>query len=460
MAQPEVPAGVVEAGPENQIIVVSAPGAGPKTSNRVTEQLQTYADTVKTGNERAIRAERDDMVSLFDTLYDGLCESDRSELRNMVATQLTPGHRDTKAYFESRGEASSAAYFARYIGAECLQPEVYFHGDGTVNYPKTKSAIREQTTGRRGKIVIGGYFGLDEFGRTWLLGPGGSDRTGALYGGALGVPYHNFTDVHGIYTAPPKYVQAAYSVGELTRREVREGANAGSQVLQGDTIVDLDEFDTNGVVISVKKASDPHGPHTLVVPDSSYFERRNVADEIARQKPVVALSARDDLTVINIDDLGMAEAVGYLSPILDKMRKLGLSLANLPSAEDFASITLHRTEQNGEAIADLVDFTRGRLLRKSGAVTVEDMGVVTLIGEGLRDRRMNAEVIARTLGSASMHNISATPLPGLNSPSASFLVTHPNINGEWSPYEMPSDSSPTRNLLKIIHKLELEPVVD
>ncbi len=445
MDQPEVVAGIVEGRSERQIIVVSA-AAG------ITKKLRNYS-VLATNTEDdtpEIKAIRDEIVERYDERYKSLGDKTRGALRDYGANLLMPGKPNPNFYI-SVGERLSAKYGGHLFEARSMAPAVIFGPDGKVDYPATMSAIQIQVHNSREKrLAIPGFYGFDDNLRIHLLDEGGSDRTGSLYGRATGWDYENWTDQPGIRSADPRIIAHAPTIGELTWREIREGANSGSKVLQGDSISDLGDSD---ITVTVRDTFKPDGLFTYAHKDSSRFRER----EIDLRHPVVAVSGRDDLAVINIDDLGMANSLGYSEGIFKRMRQLGLSLANYPTLEDYASITLHRTDNNAEAILELADYIRQNLITGgSDNVTIENMGVVSLIGEALHDRRTNAQAVARGIGSAAVHDITVTSIPGLQGPSTSFLVTH-RPEDDLAEDKRPEDYVTTVNrLVRILHAYEVE----
>ncbi len=432
MAQPELPAGIVEKRPEQQEIVVSAPGVDELTSEKMTDTLIRYADTV-IHDSPAQTTLKSEIIDRFDYMYALLGDDDRREMRQALALQLTPSSRDDKEYFVSRGEAFSAAYFAKLIGATCTSPALHFLGNGQLDRIGTADAIRKQIAGIDGRVVIPGFFGTDKFGRIWLLQRGGSDRSGAIYAAALGLDYENWTDVEGVYTAPPKKVPAAQPVAELTRHEVREGAHGGSGVLQGDTILDLDGSDT---VTYVRSTLNPEGAYTKIVADASQFETR----VLSLDHPVVAVSGRDDLVALHIDDMGMADSVGYSERIYKEMARLGLPYEHSPTAQDYLSLVFRQSRETMEGIETLADFAHDNLMSPSGTISIEETGAVYLVGEALRDRRTNQLTLTRSLGHASVHGFNIEPMKNKLSPSLAFLT----------------DRAAVDPLMRIFHAYEIE----
>ncbi len=425
MAQPEAVARVVEAHPEHKAIIVSAPGTDPSTGLKMTDSLLTYGLWDEQHSAQALEL-RDEIVDRFDTLYSMLDNQVRSEMRTVCASMLESGNTNPH-FYTALGERISARYFASLIGAHSLRPAIYFNKNGELNPGKTKAQIRTQISKTQGgRVVIPGFYGYNPDHEVRLLGRGGSDRTGALYAGALGLDYENWTDVSGIYSADPRIVDSAHIIPELTRDEVREGAHGGSGVLQGNAILDLSG---SGVTTIVKNTNDPEAPGTRIT---------HSLDK-ARERAVVAVSGREDLVKIAIHDLGMAEKQGYVAELLTKLALHGLSFEHMPAAQDSFGITLH-AESDNLGVQEFVNFASNHRLSQQASITNEECGAVYVVGEGLRDQMQLQRVTARVLSMAAGLDISVLPVVGTRSPSLALLTNREQV--------VP--------LVRAIHKYEVE----
>lgn len=417
MAQPAVVAELIERSPEQRIIVVSAPGKDPHTNFKITDRS---IDLYNLHGLPAEHALRDEIIDRFDTVYDMLGTKDRRGLRTYACEELDEamvGH--NYDHLISRGEAISARGLSILIGAQLMQPHIMFNRNGTVNHRRTDEEIRkwyaqnDALSNGHSVAVTPGFYGQDITGRTWTLGRGGSDRTGVMYPGALGVDGENWTDVNGIYSADPRKVQGAVLLSEVTREEVREGAHAGSGVLQGDAILDLNGFNT---IITVRNTFKPNGSGTRVVKDVDAL--------IERDTPIISVTGRDDITQIDIHDMGMALRTGYMAKRLKEFGRLGLAWAHMPTAEDSVSMTLVDDGQDNAAQVEVfAEYLRRNMLSGSGRVTVGSVGRVSVVGEGLRqDPLIHTLATANVLSMAVRNGHGALPVSTANSPSLSFLV--------------------------------------
>lgn len=414
MAQPEVVAGIVEARPDQRLIVVSAPGLSPDFPLKMTDILYYYAALVhgqdpttvlkdekvleklenrytQNGCAANIQTVADDVIERYDTIYAKLSLGTRGLLRGMTYRELVP--RDysvqTMNYYASLGEVVSARYFAQLTGGHFRPADFIRFQDDRLDRHATRQAIaraaQTDLLSDDRPTIVPGFMGRDQNGAVRLLGRGGSDRTQVLLQTALGWDGENWTDVNGVFTADPRVIKTAQVIGELTNEEIREGAHGGSGVLQGDTILDLDG---SKVAVTILNTFDPAAPGTRVVADAHEF----VSRRINPKRPIVALSGRP-LMELTVRDLGMADERGYLARLLHRAAELGISLEHVPAAQDAATFTIHAAV-SAEALEAFRKSVEYHTVNDSASVEVKEKGVVYVVGEALR----SAEVGTRTLG--------------------------------------------------------------
>ncbi|MFI5005790.1 MAG: aspartate kinase [Solirubrobacterales bacterium] len=113
--------------------------------------------------------------------------------------------------------------------------------------------------------VVPGFLGATHDGRTTLLGRGGSDYTAAILGHSLEAErVEIWTDVDGVLSADPRFVEDARPLPRLAYAEAAALAAAGAKVLHPRTVAPLAE---RGIPVVVKNTLRPDSPGTWV--DSS-----------------------------------------------------------------------------------------------------------------------------------------------------------------------------------------------
>src|SRR5581483_1273964 len=122
-----------------------------------------------------------------------------------------------------------------------------------------------------GKVVIvAGFQGINDEGRTTTLGRGGSDLTAIALAAAIQADKCEiYTDVDGVYTADPRVVKDARKLAEISYDEMLELASLGSKVMQSRSV----EFAKKYGVIFEVRSSFNHNPGTIVKEEVAYMEQ-------------------------------------------------------------------------------------------------------------------------------------------------------------------------------------------
>lgn len=412
MAHPEVVASIIDTSPERQIIVASAPGRLEAGGPKVTDLLIDYAAT-------ADNTVRDDILDRFKSVFEGLSPSIAASLIDELKRDLDDESKSDEEIV-SRGEYFSAKALAARLGIQFVDASELFRFSGSAFDRQTTEHLISQRLGNLSvgqKIAVPGFYGKDQNGQVRLFERGGSDRHGAILSSTSGLTYENWTDVDGIFSADPRIVPSARVIDVLTRDEVREGAHGGAEVLQGDTIIDLNG---SSVDVVIRNTFNPSAPGTKVVKSR----------DVLPYESAVAFSGRDDLSEITVNDMGMANTPGYVAHLLDYFGDLGLSVQHMPQAQDAFSITaLAKTDAEQAAVQEFIKYAQHNLRTKTASVEVSAKGVVYAVGEALKDPRRRTAAQVHMLGEVLVRGYSVEDVVShRNSPSLAFLVCPEDVN--------------------------------
>jgi aspartate kinase len=110
------------------------------------------------------------------------------------------------------------------IGTEAV------HRNARIEHIDTVRIEQALSSGR--VVVVAGFQGMDAYGEITTLGRGGSDTTAVAIAASIHADQCDiYTDVDGIYTSDPRYVDGARKLQELSYDEMLELANLGAGVL-------------------------------------------------------------------------------------------------------------------------------------------------------------------------------------------------------------------------------------
>ena len=192
-------------------------------------------------------------------------------LRGMAALgEASPRATDRAASYGERASAvlMASALRARGVHAQALDATDLIRTDSAfgaaaVDEARTNAQIQAARDARAGVVlVVPGFTGADEAGRTTTLGRGGSDLTASLLGAALDADrIEIWTDVDGMLTADPRLVEDAFSIPQMTYAEAAEMATFGAKVLFPPTMAPALRA---GIPIHVRNTFRPDVPGTVV----------------------------------------------------------------------------------------------------------------------------------------------------------------------------------------------------
>lgn len=395
MACPERAARIFTEDPErNEVAVVSAVGKSdePGGDIKVTDLLGGFEQAVRQGDNAAITSYREAVLERNCHAYGMLGERALSRICDEAYRALQPHNRDQG--FKWVGEWISARLFAELTDAVYVPSGLRF-GGGRLLLPSSLGAIRREVqpvlaTGQQ--VVTEGFFGYDSSRRVVTLPRGGSDISAIVYAGALNDGrwiHENYTDKDGILSADPGIVPRTRVIPEMTHEEVREkmhGATERNGVIHGDAIAYAARL---GVEVRVKNTFNRTAEGTRIVSSRQ-------SDE---EHPVIGVSGKAGLAAIDIYDMGMANAEGYLARILRRVGDRGMSISNLPTSEDRLKIMFNSgvTDSNLEEIGG---YVRRNAISGEGARvdTVEDEGAVYVIGQELAKPLVYTRILGKVAG--------------------------------------------------------------
>ncbi|MBI5529010.1 MAG: aspartate kinase [Deltaproteobacteria bacterium] len=237
----------------------------------------------------------------------------------------------------------------------------------------------------RGRIVIvAGFQGVSYKKEITTLGRGGSDTTAVALAAALGAEYAEiFSDVDGVFSADPNAVPEARKIERLSYQEMQEMAEAGAKVLNAQAV----EFaKQKGIVIYAKSTfSDGAGTHI----------GRTVTD---RTGQVIGVAYESEL--VHLQAAGLApEPMSELLRFLDGAQIVGKQL-RVEQVDGSMELSLVVSLQN---IHDFAASKEALQKRFGPAVSItEDLGAVSLIGDGINADNGNVRRLLDVLGKAGI----------------------------------------------------------
>jgi aspartokinase/homoserine dehydrogenase 1 len=243
--------------------------------------------------------------------------------------------------------------------------------------------------------IITGFLASNEKGNITTLGRGGSDYSAALIGAAL--PADEVwicTDVDGVLTADPRLVPAATTVPVCSYREISELAYYGAKVLHPKTIRPVIEA---GIGLRVCNTFNPSHPGTRLVPNLE-----------AQAGVIKAITTVRDLQLVTIEGHGMLGVPGVAARTFDTVAKSGASVPLITQASSEQSICFAIPSASAAKVVEMLEAAFEREIARRDIDRVwatEEVGIVTVVGEGMRSTPGVAGRIFAALGNADVNVI-------------------------------------------------------
>ena len=222
-----------------------------------------------------------------------------------------------------------------------------------IKWEPTAQAIQRAINRHAERIYIAqGFIGSDDRGRTTTFSRGGSDYTASIYAAAMDAErFEIWTDVNGVMTTDPRYVQTASTIPEISYNEAAELAYFGARVIHPSTMLPAIEKD---IPLIVGNTADPHGPRTTI-------------SKSAHGSGVRAIAFKQGISVVNIQSYRMLNAHGFLNEIFKIFSQCETAVDLIATSEVSLSLTidnphaLDRIEKKLQSIAR-VDISRHRTI--------------------------------------------------------------------------------------------------
>lgn len=238
-----------------------------------------------------------------------------------------------------------------------------------------------------GIIVTQGFIASDDRGRTVLLGRGGSDTSAAYFAARLKAErLEIWTDVPGMFSANPRIIPSARLLRQLSFDEAQEIAATGGKVLHPRCLAVARH---SGTPVHVLETGYPDAEGTVVSATGDTEGPR-----------IKAISARQGLTLVSMESLGMWRESGFLAKVFQVFAELDLSIDLVSTSESVVTVTL---DEPASALEDAVLEDLSRRLESLCRVRIlRPCAAVSLVGARMR---ANLHRLAPALEAFEEHDI-------------------------------------------------------
>lgn len=337
-----------------------------------------------------------ELVAIVEQMIAGL----DSKLTGVKLLGHCPDH--VKAFVICRGEVFSvnlmqALFAQKGITAQVLDPtkSVVSSNDplnGVADIEASRAAILAHMDSGNQVYLLPGFTAANDEGELTTLGRNGSDYSAAIAAACLHADVCEiWTDVDGVYTADPREVKGAMLVEKLSYSEAMELSYFGASVLHPKTIGPLAH---HKIPCVIKNTLNPEAKGTVI------------ATEANNAQPIKAISSLNDVCMLTVYGPGMKGVVGMASRTFKAMADKDISVVLITqSSSEFSISFCIYAEHKKEALAALnkefeLEIQTGLLEHPKSN---DDVAIVSLIGEGMRQSKGIAAKFFTSLAQARLN---------------------------------------------------------
>ncbi|MGY0556349.1 MULTISPECIES: bifunctional aspartate kinase/diaminopimelate decarboxylase [unclassified Lysobacter] len=258
-------------------------------------------------------------------------------------------------------------------------------------------------------LLTQGFIARHADGGTALFGRGGSDTSAACFGVLLNAErVEIWTDVPGMFSANPREVPDARLLVRLDYAEAQEIATTGAKVLHPRSIGPCRRA---GVPMTILDTQRPELPGT------------RIEGAIATVPGVKAISRRDGVVLVSMENIGMWQQVGFLSDIFDLFKHHGLSVDLIGSSETNVTISLDPSENL--VTSNVIEALAADLALVCRVKVIVPCTSITLVGRGMRSLLHRLSDVWATFGRERVHLISQSS----NDLNLTFVIDEADADG-------------------------------
>ena len=274
------------------------------------------------------------------------------------------------AYLNADGEP------AEFVDARDMIVTDSAHGSAMVEYSESYQRIAARVQQAAGVPVITGFIASSEDGFTTTLGRNGSDYTASLVGAAIAASaVEIWTDVDGVMSADPRFVDEAFVIPEISLQEAMELSYFGAEVIHPYTMIPAVE---RNVPLWIKNTLNPGVRGTCIS-----------GEAVEHDRDITGIASIPHVALINVEGGGMLGIPGMASRVFSALARAGVNIIMISQASSEHSICICIREHElsaastalREELHEELSFRRIDELRERPGLEI-----VAVIGANMRGR--------------------------------------------------------------------------
>ncbi len=247
-----------------------------------------------------------------------------------------------------------------------------------VNFAATNKNIQDYLAANTASVVLlPGFIASDANNVNTTLGRGGSDYTAAIVAAAIHADsVEIWTDVSGMMTADPRFVQNVKVIPSISYQEAMELSHFGAKVIYPPTIQPVLSL---GIPVWVKNTFAPDDYGTIIETNAA-----------ASEHLIRGITSINNMALISLEGSGMIGVPGFSKRLFEALSNDGINVILITQGSSEHSICVGveaAAAVKAKATVD-VAFANEIALQKVEPLIVEtDLSIIALVGENMKSHQ-------------------------------------------------------------------------
>ncbi len=247
-----------------------------------------------------------------------------------------------------------------------------------VDFLTTNKNIQDYlNTNTSSVVLLPGFIASDANNVNTTLGRGGSDYTAAIVAAAIvAESVQIWTDVSGMMTADPRFVQNVKVIPSISYQEAMELSHFGAKVIYPPTIQPVL---SKGIPVWVKNTFAPDDYGTIIETNAA-----------ASEHLIRGITSINNMALISLEGSGMIGVPGFSKRLFEALSNDGINVILITQGSSEHSICVGveaAVAVKAKATVDLA-FANEIALQKVEPLIVEtDLSIIALVGENMKSHQ-------------------------------------------------------------------------
>lgn len=298
---------------------------------------------------------------------------------------------------------------SRYVDARELIVTDDNHGGATVFFEQSYAQIKRALAGTDLPVVTG-FIASTANGVSTTLGRNGSDYTASILGAGLRADaIEIWTDVDGVYSADPRFVDSAFVLPEISYQEAMELSYFGAKVIHPYTMLPAVD---RGIPIRIKNTLRPDVAGTLIAAHTS-----------SNSESITGIASIESVALVNVEGGGMVGLPGVAGRIFTSLASAKINIIMISQASSEHSICFVIPDAYADHAREVLESElKAELAQKriERVAVQRELEIVAVIGENMRGKPGISGRLFYSLGEAQINVLAIAQ--GSSEMNISFMV--------------------------------------